>query len=242
MVIHIHFKMRIFMALQVPTFLDNLLGYYRPAPVAAQTGASVAQGNWIPGGLGHVSAPIVLGSGGGHSGHHVQVIASNPETIQELRRNEREDRENSQGTLAAIIGGICTVVLAGAAAFVGRNFLNSNKELNDVVAFRDQQLPQLDARVQETLRPIVNKHVENLESKAFWAKTFVVLTVGALVCAAAAFAGGMLALPWLITAAVVGGVFTAASGAFAGVWYMTEDHSLSPQMLQQIEQLRAQYL
>lgn len=230
------------MAQQVSTFLDNLLGYYRPAPVAAATVSPLApQGNWLPGGLGHISAPIVLG-GGGHSGHHVQVIASNPETIQEIRRNERKDRENSQATMAAIIGGICTVVLAGAAAFVGRNLLNSNKELNDVTLFRDEQLPRLDARVQETLRPIVNKHMENLESKAFWSKTFVVLTGAALVCAVAAFAGGMLTLPWLITAAVVGGVFTVASGAFAGVWYMTEDHSLSPQMLQQIQQLRAQYL
>ncbi len=223
------------MSQQVLSFLNSLHNYYLPG-----LSNPLPESRWVPNVLGHVTAPLVLG--GGCTGHRIQVIASNAETIQELRRNDREDRQNSQGTMAAVIGGICTVALAGVAAFVGRNFLSSTKELNDAVGFRDQQLPHLEARVQSILRPIVNKHVENLESKAFWSKTFVALGIGALACAIAAFAGGMLTLPWLITASVVGGVFTAASGTFAGVWYFMKDHSLSSQMLQQVEQLRIQYL
>lgn len=227
---------------QPVSFCNHVLNYYRPVPPTAGDSTPGAQRNWIPSGWGHyVSAPILLGNGG-HSGHHVQVIASNRETIQELRSNENEDRKNLRGTMAAIIGSICTVVLAGVVAFVGRNFLNSNKALNDVVAFRNETFPTLDARVQETLRPILNKHLENVELKAFWSKTFVVLTVSALFCGVAAFAGGMMTLPWLITAGMVGGVCTAAITAFAGVWYFTEEHSLSPEMLEQIERLRYEYL
>ncbi len=233
----------------VPRFLDNLLGYYgAPAahygphlpPAVVQQHAPA----FNPGPVGYMApsvVPMFVGGGGSGSGHHVQVVASNPETIRELRQNEQEDRQNSQGTMAAVLGGIATIAFAGVAAFVARNLMNADKELNQAIAFRDDQLTQLDPAAQADLEPIVDKHVELLESKLFWSKSIVVLTGGALACAIAAFVGGMFVIPWLMTAAVIGAVILAAGGVFAGVWYCTDDTSMPHEMLTQIQTLRAQY-
>lgn len=232
------------MSSQVRPFLDHMLGYYRPAPQVHHTAPQVYHPAPQPA-YNHNRPqiiPYVIHAGGNTGGHHVQVIATDPQTVREIRRNEEEDRQNANNTLAAVIGGIFTVVFAGVAAFAGRALINSQKELDQAIEFKNQELLNLDQQVQNTLSPILNKHIENLESQAFWSKTFVVLTAGALICAGSAFVGGMLSLPWLVTAAVVGGVGLAAISAFSAVWYCTEDNGLSPQMLQQIEDLRAQHL
>ena len=169
------------------------------------------------------------------------IIASTPEAMQELRRNEEADRQNSRNTQAAVAGVILTLAGTGLLAVVTRCFSNCKKQLNQAVDFRKHTLPNLRSADKEQLRPISEKHIEILESKMFWTKAGLGLTVATVACAVAAFVGGMFAIPWLITAAIVTGVATAAIGIFAGVWFLTEDQSLPAPMLEQIETLRVRY-
>ncbi len=226
---------------QTRVFLSEVYHDYRPRHSNAQTSPAAnthyhfnsrpyVQPHFIP-------APIIINGGGcgGSSGRHVQIVASNPQTIRELRNCELQDQHNSSGTAAAVAGGIGTILFAAGAAFVGKMLVDNSKKLNQAIQFRDETLPQMDQQIQQRLRPIISKHIENLESKSFWSKMFVAVTVGALACAVTAFVAGMFTLPWLITAAVIGGVLIAATGAFCGVWYFLQDYSLPPEMVRELE-------
>lgn len=222
----------------ISSFLDSLLHYYAcsqtpPTPVRVQ------QVHSTPVYAGYSPTHVIVN--GNNPSPPVQVIASQPNTIRELRKNEVADRERSQKILTATLAAISTIAFTAIAAWVGRNVSNTQKELNRAVEFQNQQLPHLELDVQRELRPIVSKHIENLESKAFWSKASFVLSASALSWSVAAFAGGMFSIPWLVTAAIVGTVSTAAIGAGGAVWYFTGEHSLPSDMVRKIEQLRSHY-
>ncbi len=156
-----------------------------------------------------------------HTTHTLHT--NNPATVRELRKNQVEDRASSRNADASFFGAIATIAAAALAAFGVKTYSATQTNLKTVARFRDYTLPTYDKRTQKQLRPAANERVKTLETQAFWSRTFVVLTVSALGCGLSAFLGGTLAIPSLITAATIGGVVIAASGAFAGVWYFLDD-------------------
>ena len=217
-------------------FLDSVDRYHRPnAVVERRSGGGMGPHHVVP-----LVVPMmgVGGGGGGHAGPNIHVVGDE-NLLREVRRNQKEDEKQSKASQAALLGGCLTIICAGVAACAGKMWSNTSKELNAAVEFREHGYVALSDGEKASMKPILDAHIKFLESKVFWAKSFVVLTVAALSCGVAAFVGGMFLMPWLITAAIVAGVFIAAVGAFAGVWYMLEDRSLSPEMLKNLDDLRA---
>ena len=136
------------MSLNLGNYLNGLYSYYGQAPAVGQPAVigGLANANML-GSL----ANVAMVGGNGYGNPSVHVIATTSETIHEIRDNQREDEEKSRENLAAVVGGIATVVIAGISAFVGRNLCNTLKELESAVKFRDNDLPKLEERVRNEL-------------------------------------------------------------------------------------------
>lgn len=213
-------------------YLDNMARFHnigQPVP-AAPAGASPL--NMMP----------VLNAGVASTSatpsRQVNIIASGPETLRELRAQDKDDRADERASSAARLGGIATILFSGGLAWVLRQYKNNQAELKRAQEFKSAGLPQLPLLRRQELAPIVNKHIEVVEAKVFNSRNIVILTVAALASAISAFAGGMLSMPALITASIVAGVVTAALALFAIVWHCTDNTSLPPEMKQKIETLR----
>ena len=156
---------------------------------------------------------------------------------------ESAQRESSRQATAAAVGGIGMIILSGVLAYVTKNYFNVSKELKKAENFRFM-LPTLAKeegfRLTDVL-PIVDKHIEIVENKRSQSRNIVVLTGVVLAAAAGAFVGGMFALPWLITASLVVGVFALATGAFLIVWHWDDETSLPPYMQNQIQEFLANH-
>jgi hypothetical protein len=219
-------------------YLNGVQSYYSPAQgqQASQGVASGLGGGWMP----SLSTPLVIPTsiGGGNGGHAVNVIAADPAMLQEMRNQQQEDNEQSRATTAAVVGGIGTIVLAGLSALALRGYCDDREELQRAYDYRSNNLPRLEQGLMDEMTPIVNAHIGILEAKTGRARNILIITGAALVTGATAFIAGMLAIQWLITAAIVVTVAIAAIGVFLVVWHLTEKTTLSPEMQEDIATLR----
>lgn len=226
------------MSNSVHSFLDGLTSYYH---IGQRAEASLSNRQEFSSGVHFIpSYGFPFGYGGASSsGRHVNVIATGQD-LETIRRHDREDREDQRQTSAAVIGGIGAIVLAGASAFFLKDYLKDKEELSKAQAFRNHILPTLDHRLASQIAPIANKHLEILEAKCIKSRNIALLTGGVLAAATAAFAGGMFAISWLITASVVAGVALAAIGAFTIVWHWGDVDSLPIEMQRKVQELQRQ--
>jgi len=234
------------MAYPVPNqtldFLNGVYQYHHPAQSQGQSQSGF-------GGVGGIIQPSVqvplmlpgLLGGGGGGGHSVNVIAADPRMLQEVRHQQQEDREENRATTAACLGGIGTIILSGLSALALRGYCDDRDELRKANEFKNNTLPYLpDPNLRAHLTPIVDTHIDILETKTGRARNILLITGAALLTGVAAFIGGMMAIQWLITAAIIAGVALAAIGVFLVVWHCTEKTSLSHEMHQNILHLRQQ--
>lgn len=162
-------------------------------------------------------------------------------TYQDYRQNKEDDRAST----AAWVGGIATIFLAGAAAFVGKNYRDAEALLNESLEFQ-QRLDRGECVLPPGLKmeftPIFNKHIAVLTTQRDWGRNMMYCTGTGLAAAVAAFVGGIFAVQWLITAAATCAVFTAAVAAFGTVSYLISDDLEMPYyMLTQLEKIRQKY-
>lgn len=216
-------------------YLNGVQSYYSPAQAQQQ---SASNGGWMPSVHTPLVVPTVIGGGGG--GHSVNVIATDPTMLREIRQQQQEDNENSRATTAAVIGGIGTIIFAGLSALALRGYCDNLEELQRAHEYKNDILPLLDQDLRIEMTPIVNEHIRILEKKTGMARNIIVITGLALATAATAFVAGMLAVQWLITAAIITTVALAAIGVFLLVWQCTDKTSIPPEMQEQVARLRAQ--
>ncbi len=211
------------------SFVQHMARYHSPADSSASYPSAVP-----------VISPVLGFGGMGSPSRSVNVIAADRGTLGALRSYELEDRDYSRASGAAFLGGVATIALSGGLAYVLRTMSNTTAELKRAREFKAEELPSMSEAERRELRPIVNKHIEILEGKAFHQRNIVVLTGSALACALTAFLGGMFSIQWLITAAIIAGVATGAFAIFAAVWHATDSSGQLPEeMRQKLIQLTA---
>ncbi len=157
---------------------------------------------------------------------------------------EAQRREGSRQTAAAVIGGVAMVALSAVLAYITKNYIQAGKELKKAEEFK-WMLPaiaQEEGFKLSDVLPVVNKHIEIAENKRSQSRNIAALTGVVLAAAAGAFFGGMFAVPWLITASIVVGVFAAATGAFLVVWHWEDETSLPVHMQEQIRTFLREHL
>jgi hypothetical protein len=224
-------------------YLNGVHSYYHQDTDQSQqasNGSNHGASNWIPNVQVPVVIPNLIGGGGGNgNGYNVNVIATDPRMLQEIRHQQQEDQEQSRATTAAVVGGIGTIVFAALGALALRGYCNDREELKKAYEFKNDILPHLDRQLILQVTPIVNEHIDILEAKTGRARNILFLTGFAALDVIAAFVAGMLAIQWVITACIVAGVALAAIGVFLLVWHCTEKSTLSDQMQQDVERLRA---
>ncbi|HEV7738652.1 MAG TPA: hypothetical protein VGO47_14925 [Chlamydiales bacterium] len=180
------------------------------------------------------AVPNVCYGHGWHTDRQVSILSGDLSQIRQFTQAEREDQRQSN---AAVIGGMATVLFAGLMACAIKQVRGDTKELAHAkIALKNLALDVGNPQVL-TLQPILCKHIEILEAKCAKARHIAALAVAIFATAAAAFAGGMFAISWLITTATVATVAIAAIGAFALVWHSDDEQSLPPAMQQELRAL-----
>jgi hypothetical protein len=201
----------------VQNYLNGLGNYYHiePEQHRRQNGSG---GGYASSAVNFVPAFGFGGGGYGGSNSNVTVIGGT-DVMRQNREYQIADRNDNRASGAAWMGGILTIIGAAGFAYVLKNWTNTRDELKKAHQIKQDQIPFLDTREEKAkVMSIVNQHINNLEKQVSRQRVFVVLTGLALATAATAFAAGMVAAQWLITAAIVVGVITLAVGAFTAVW------------------------
>lgn len=147
------------------------------------------------------------------------------------------DREDSRQTAAACIGGILMLTLAAVSGFMIKNFCKNREELTAARTFKQSLKMSQDT----SLKKLVDEHIEVLENKSLRFRNIVLLSVGILACATAAFTGGMLGISWLITASIVVGVVSGSAGLFLLAYHWDDKTDLSDEMYTNLLALQQQY-
>lgn len=204
----------------VQNYLDGVVRYYQLDQAAQQQQQynQPIMGGVQGGGI-HLVPAFGFGGGGYNRGPNVNVVGG-PDVLDRMREHQREDRADDRASSAACLGAILTIIGAAGLACVMSSWNEIGERLDAAREFKEDQLPLIQNHQEKAeLTQIVNKDIRILEKKASRARNIVILTAVALTSAAAAFAGGMFAVQWLITAAIVVGVATVAVGVFAAVYY-----------------------
>jgi hypothetical protein len=162
-------------------------------------------------------APVIGGFGSNNGTGGYLPIVTGVNGMAQARQYQKEDREENRATSAACIGAILTVVGAAGLACVMNSWNETTERLDQVRAFRDDELPHFTPDQKARLTPIVNKDISILEKRNSQARNIVLLTATALASAVTAFVAGMFSVQWLITVAIVVGVATLAIGTFLTV-------------------------
>jgi hypothetical protein len=192
---------------------------------------------------------VPMGFGGGYGGGYgsgVSVLAADSTMFGAVRNAQREDREESRATTAAVVGGIATIALAGLSAFGLRSYCNDRKELQKAMEFKQileqpNDLYGITVHQRVELTPVANKYIEILETKCGRSRNILILTGLALATGVAAFVGGMMSLKWLITASIISAVVVGSIAAFMIVWHCTDNTELPPAMARKVEAMQAQF-
>jgi hypothetical protein len=170
-------------------------------------------------------------------GARVNVFSDN---IDKIRQFSKEEAETERQTTAAVIGGIATIALAGLSAMALKNYQNDSLELSNAWKLLES-LDQNTTSEVMALRPILNEHIRILSNKCSRARRIAMLVAALFATAIGAFAGGMMGITWLVTAAIVASVVLASIAMFGMVWYANERTTLPPAMQRQLEQLQKQF-
>lgn len=232
------------MAVNPGLYLDRFLQYYGSPPQREVSRERMVGEERLYRGRSwsYCQPPLLWPVGIPSPGISYQPFAGDTRQLRQMRKEEQEERRES---LAAWIGGIGTVIVAGLGAYVLKSYVEDRKAWKDAKEFQTNVLPQLSNHPQvdfQSLSQVTQKHVELLESKLAKGRRIVLLTAGVFACAAAAFVGGMFGFPWLITASIVGGVALATIGVFSCVWHWNDPTSLSREELRQMQIQRNQFL
>lgn len=224
----------------VQNYLNDLGNYYNIDQEQGRRRRNGSGGGYASSAINFVPA-FGMGGGGGYSGSNSNVtVIGGADVMRQQRDYQIADRNDNRASGAAWMGGILTIIGAAGFAYVLKNWTNTKEELKKAHQFKQDQIPLLETREEKAkVMSIVNHHINNLEKQASRQRVFVVLTGLALATAATAFAAGMVAAQWLITAAIVVGVVTLAAVAFTAVWYAM-DKTEAPAGLREV--LQAQRL
>ena len=192
--------------------------------------------------------PVGFGSGFGQSSS-VQVMQFDSVSLREVRQGQKEDKEERRATIAAVSGGIATVVLSGLSAFFLRSCNEDRANLQEARDFRESlncdipgasSLNAIEFNFRGQLKPIADAQIKILETKAARSRNIVILKAAAVANAVSAFVGGMMAIQWLITASIIAAVALAAITAFTVVWHCTDKTEISREMNRQAQELMIQ--
>ncbi len=165
------------------------------------------------------------------------IVATTPETIQQLHQTEMQDQERSRASSFAWIGGLATVALAGVAGFFGRSMHDNHQAITEARNFQTNVLPSLDPSRQAELSTIVQRELEIREASYAKTRNWAILGGITLGAAIAAFTGGMLVISWLMTASIIVGVAAAAFGVFSVAWHWNDQTELPAPMQNRVHQL-----
>ncbi|MBF8263732.1 MAG: hypothetical protein HW387_1397 [Parachlamydiales bacterium] len=170
--------------------------------------------------------PIFIPCSMGNGGSHQQPVGT-AEGVRQARQYQNENSKADRASAAAWLGGIAFIIIAGLAAFVIEDREKINERLKVAKDFKDQipksqNIPEAE---KDALHSIAEQDIDILEKKSTRNRNILILTGCALATAVTAFAAGMLAVQWLITATIVASVAILAIGAFATVWYCMDNTS-----------------
>ncbi len=194
------------------TFFQGVQDYYPPASSSNLPSPSAPYAGRQP------AAPsLSLGLPFGQDSRTSNVnVYHDTSSMAERRQFNREDQEEARQNSAATAGGCSLILIALVGGWVFTNLQKEAAELKratDYLQKKDySELPSPE--LQETGRKLASAHRDRVELSYNRARNCTILTGMLFVSAAAGFAGGMLAVPSLITGAIVGAVTTATIGAF----------------------------
>jgi hypothetical protein len=218
-------------SIQIRSFLDSLASQY-----AASQPLSHAPSSYYP----TPYMPVSYGPyfGGGYGGVQRQVVVSDPYSMAMARAMDREDRDESRASSAAVVGGIMTLVLSAVAAFTFSGYFKAAKDLKVARSFQQNELQQMPDNLKGRVTPILAKHIEILEDKCSYNRNVAFASGAALLSGAGAFLGGMFSIHALITVSIIAGVASAAFGIFCAVWQWMNEESLPRCMVQELQRIQ----